>query len=254
MASDDLRQAVETALKNRPELRQVALRKESNTIQKNYAVNQTKPQVNLVANYTNMGLGGTLSSTENPFSGSLGTLYQRVNQLSAGSGLPAVELPSFGTLPDSLIGGYGAALTGLFGGNYQSVSVGLQFDFNLKNRTAQANLAQSVIAERRLKLEQALAEQTISAQVRNAMQAIATARQRIAAAEASERAAKEKVDSETRLFRTGESTNFLVLTRQNEYLDSRRRVVVSNLDFNNAVAQLERAIGMTLESHHVRLD
>ena len=86
------------------------------------------------------------------------------------------------------------------------------------------------------------------------MQAIATARQRIAAAEASERAAKEKVDSETRLFRTGESTNFLVLTRQNEYLDSRRRVVVSNLDFNNAVAQLERAIGMTLESHHVRLD
>ena len=86
------------------------------------------------------------------------------------------------------------------------------------------------------------------------MQALATARQRIAAAEASERAAKEKVDSETRLFQTGESTNFLVLTRQNEYLDSRRRVVVSHLDFNKAVAQLERAIGLTLDSHNVRLN
>jgi len=252
--SDDLKQAVETAMKNRPELRQVALRAESNAIQKRYAANQTKPQVNLVANYSNMGLGGTLRATEDPFSSSLGELFRRVNQISSDSGLPPVAVPSFGTLPDSLLGGYGTALAGLFGGNFQSVSVGLQFDLNLKNRAAQANLAQSVITERRLKLEQALAEQVIGAQVRNAMQAIATARQRISAAEAGERAAKEKVESETRLFQTGESTNFLVLTRQNEYLDSRRRVVVSNLDFNKAVAQFERAMGTTLASHNVRLD
>ncbi|MEJ7605365.1 MAG: hypothetical protein WKF37_03650 [Bryobacteraceae bacterium] len=31
-----------------------------------------------------------------------------------------------------------------------------------------------------------------------------------------------------RLFQTGESTNFLVLTRQNEYADSRRREVVAS--------------------------
>ncbi|MCX6625263.1 MAG: efflux RND transporter permease subunit, partial [Acidobacteria bacterium] len=117
-AGDDLRQAVDLALKRRPELQQVALRKDANAIQKSYAANQTKPQVNFVANYTNMGLGGTLSSTENPFSGALGTLYQRVDQLSAGAGLPPVSLPSFGKLPDSLVGGYGTALAGLFGGNY----------------------------------------------------------------------------------------------------------------------------------------
>ena len=47
----------------------------------------------------------------------------------------------------------------------------------------------------------------IEAQVRNALQSIQTARQRITAAEASERAAKEKLESESRLFQTGESTN-----------------------------------------------
>jgi HAE1 family hydrophobic/amphiphilic exporter-1 len=103
-----------------------------------------------------------------------------------------------------------------------------------------------------LKHEQARAEQLIEAQVRNALQALETARQRITAAEASERAAKEKLDSEVRLFQTGESTNFLVLTRQNEYLDSRRRAVVANLDWNKALARYRQATGETLGAHNVQ--
>ena len=104
-----------------------------------------------------------------------------------------------------------------------------------------------------MKLQQAQAEQTIEAQVRNALQALRTAEQRITAADASARAAQEKLASETRLFQTGESTNFLVLTRQNEYTDARRRSLVAKLDYNKAVARLEQAMGATLESHHITL-
>jgi outer membrane protein TolC len=89
--------------------------------------------------------------------------------------------------------------------------------------------------------------------VRNALHGIQTARQRRAAAEASSRAAQEKLDSEMRLYQVGESTNFLVLTRQNEYADSRRRVVVADLDYNKSVARLELALGMTLESYKITL-
>ncbi len=89
--------------------------------------------------------------------------------------------------------------------------------------------------------------------MRNALQQIQISRQRIQAAEASAKAAKEKLDSETRLFQTGEPTNFLVLTRQNEFADSRRRVVVANLDFNKAISRLEQALGATLDSHKVAL-
>jgi outer membrane protein TolC len=80
-----------------------------------------------------------------------------------------------------------------------------------------------------------------------------TAEQRIVAAEASVKAAKEKLDSEQRLFETGESTNFLVLTRQNEFADSQRRALVARLDFNKAVARLEQALGQTLDTNNISL-
>ena len=246
---DDLSEAVKAAIEKRPELRQIGLRAETNEIEKKLAADQVKPQVNLVGNYINAGLAGSVVATDNPFSSSNLELYQRINELSLRQGLPVLSPQAFGAAPSSLIGGYGSTLTGLFGGNFQTIVAGLEVDWSPRNRTAQANLAQTAIAERRLKLQRELAEQTIAAQVRNAMQQIQTARQRIVAAEASARAAQSKFDSETRLFQTGESTNFLVLTRQNEYSDSRRRVVVARLDFNKAVARLRQAMGTTLESH-----
>ena len=77
--------------------------------------------------------------------------------------------------------------------------------------------------------------------------------QRIVAAQAAEKAAQEKLNSEVRLFQTGESTNFLVLTRQNELLDSRRRAIIAQLELNRAIARLEQAIGKTLPAHNIKL-
>jgi HAE1 family hydrophobic/amphiphilic exporter-1 len=252
-APHELREAMTAALSNRPELRAVDLRQETNEIQKSLARDEVKPQVNLIASYVSMGIGGSLISGDNPFTQSNITLFSRVNELSDRVGLSPLPPPSFGGAPPTLIGGYGNALSTLFSGRYQSFLGGLSVDFTARNRTAEANLAQTAIAERRLKLERTRAEQAIEAQVRNAMQSIETARQRIAAAEASERAAKEKLDSETRLFQSGESTNFLVLTRQNEYTDSRRRVVVATLDYNRSLARLRQALGSSLRFHQLSI-
>ena len=250
-SADDLQLAINGALGKRPELRHVALRLQSNDVQKSLAADQLKPQVNLIANYTNSGLAGTLPSGggSNPFSQSSAVQAARINELSARAGLAPLPSASFGSLPGSLIGGYGSVLSGLFGGSYPGIQVGVSMDWNTRNQTAKANAAGAAIAEKRLGLERARIEQGIVAQVRSAMQLIETARQRIQAAEASSRAAKEKLDSETRLFQAGESTSFLVLTRQNEYTDSLRRAVVSRLDFNKAVSRLQQATGDTLSSH-----
>ncbi len=253
LETDDLKQAVFDALKKRPEMRQVQSRKESNQVDQRLNSDSIKPQVNFVTSYANAGLGGAVNLVGNPFSSSFGPLYDRLNALSAAAGLSPVTSGSLGSLPPSLIGGYGSTLAGLFGGNYQSVQVGIALDFTARNRTAQANYGTSLIEAKRLGYVQAQTEQAIQAQVRNALQAIQTARQRITAAETGERAAKEKLESETRLFQTGESTNFFVLTRQNEYLDARRRAVLAHLDFNKAVARLEQASGTTLPNHNVTL-
>jgi outer membrane protein TolC len=61
------------------------------------------------------------------------------------------------------------------------------------------------------------------------------------------------LNSEVRLFQTGESTNFFVLQRQNELLESRRRAVVAHLEYNKSAARLEQARGETLETMEIKL-
>jgi hypothetical protein len=222
-----------------------------NDIDKQLNADLKRPEVNLVGQYALSGLAGSLNTSPNPLANLNAPLYNRLNELSAAQGLAPLQPGSFGGPPEFLVGNYGTALSNLFGGRYQSFQVGVSIDFNLRNRTADANYGQTLINEKRLKLERARVEQVIEAQVRNALQGIETARQRITAAEASARAAKEKLDSEIRLFETGESTNFLVLTRQNEFADSRRRSVVARLDFAKSVTRLEQALGTTLSTHKI---
>ena len=252
--SDDLRNAVQVALKQRAELRGIAVRRDINDVQKNLNSDLQKPEVNFIGQYWLSGLGGTVSAVDNPFSAASIAQAQRLNEISTRLGLQPLPTNGMtGTAPGFLVGSYGTALGNLFGGRYQSFQVGLSIDFNFRNRSADANYSQTLINEKRIGLEKARAEQIIEAQVRNALQGIQTARQRIAAAEASARAAKEKLDSEQRLYQTGESTNFLVLTRQNEYADSRRREVVARLDLNKSVSRLEQALGQTLNTHSIAL-
>jgi HAE1 family hydrophobic/amphiphilic exporter-1 len=249
---NDVRTAINEALQRRPELRAVGVQTDINGLQTRLNRENLKPQVNLVAQYIMNGLGGSTNLNGNPFGALNQGLYARLNQLSAAAGLqPLPVQEGFGAVPVGLVGGYGTALNNLFLGRYTGYQAGLQIDWNVRNRTAQSNLAQSLIAEKRLKYDKARVEQLIAAEVRNALQNIDTARQRIVAAEAGVKAAQDKLQSETRLFQTGESTNFLVLTRQNEATESRRRLVLSRLDFNKSVSRLEQALGATLRTYHV---
>jgi outer membrane protein TolC len=249
----ELSEAVSSAMKQRPELRDIRYRQDANLLQRRLDQNQTLPQVNLSGLYTNQGLAGTLStSASNPFDTLLGSVYQQINIISGIVGIPPIAPPSY-TLPPNVIGGYGTAVESVFAGRYQSVRAGVDFEFTFRNRAAKAQLAESTLEGKRLKLEETQAQQLIAADVRNSIQSLESTRERMTASDASVRAAREKLDSETRLFQTGESTNFLVLTRQNEYLDSRRRLLLARSEYNKAVARFEQSSGETLGAHQIKL-
>ena len=223
--------AVAEALGRRPELREVDSQLAANQIETRQDADLTRPQVNLVASYTRSGMAGTVNA-----------LPPALAALGVASALPA-----------SAIGGAGASLASLFTGNYQSVQVGLEIDITVRNRTARANLADNAIARKRLELMRARAEQAVAAEVRNALQALDTARQRVRASGAAAQAARDKLESESRLFATGESTNFLVLTRQNEYSDARRRQVEAEAALAKAVAQYQTATATILSERQIRV-
>jgi outer membrane protein TolC len=251
--TEEIAESLKLAIEKRPELRVLNLQREINTGQQQLADNLRKPGLNFVLNYIQSGIGGQINSAPNPFAGQNVDLYRRVNVLSAGQGLAPIFPPDFGAPPDSLVGGYGTALGNLFRARFPTVSAGVSFDLNLRNRSAEGLYEQATLTEKQLRLEAARLEQGIQTEVRNAIATIRTARQRITAADASARAAQEKLESELRLFGTGESTNFLVLTRQNELADSRTRAINSRFNLYQSMIRLSRATGTMLDSLQIVL-
>jgi outer membrane protein TolC len=84
--------------------------------------------------------------------------------------------------------------------------------------------------------------------VRNALQSLQTARQRLAAARSAVTARRERLESEAFMFERGSSTTFLVQTRQNEYSAARGAEARARVDLNLAIAEYHRATGVTLET------
>jgi HAE1 family hydrophobic/amphiphilic exporter-1 len=226
-AAETLDEAMRSAVTKRVELRQLSLQRENANDQKRLARDLTRPGLNASVSYISNGLGGVLNTTPNPITGT-----------------PQVVPPAF-------LGGLGTSLGNMF--QYPTVQAGVTLDLNIRNRAAQGLFEQTAAQERQLRLETARIEQAVTTEVRNALQAISTARQRIAAADASARAAQEKLESELRLFGTGESTNFLVLTRQNELADSRTRAIAARLNLYKAQVNLAKATGTALEAQEISL-
>jgi HAE1 family hydrophobic/amphiphilic exporter-1 len=252
-ASLPLEDALKLAAQNRPEMEQYRLRGELNKIDSEYLRDQTKPQVDFFVSYGTVGLAGPLRARENPINASNTILYGRINQLSALAGLPPLPIANTGGTPESLIGGYGQSLANLFKNDFRSWRFGLNINLPLRNRTAEANLGRSLAEGKQIEVQRQKTEQLIEVDVRNALQAVETAKKRVDAARNSRVNAELQYQSEQRKFDAGQSTNFFVLDRQNALSSARGRELRALTDYTKAVADLQRALSTTLSSNNVEV-
>ncbi len=255
-----LDQALTLALTRRPELKSLEIQRAQNEIDQAFFKNQTKPQVNVVGGYTLSGLAGDpLSGTVEPPVDSNdpdAALLARLNQLSLLANLEPLDAPapSAGAgVPEFFVGGLGQSFSNLFARRFPTVLVQLQMEFPIRNRSARANLARSEIVATQLERRQQQLGQRIEGEVRDAMQAVRSLEQRLEAAANQRRYALEQYESEKRRFDSGLSTVFLVLDRQTSFVTAQALELRARADLNQAIAQLERAIGGTLEWHGVKL-
>lgn len=257
----NLDEATRLALKNRPELDQVRLQAEQKNIDIKYYENQLKPQVDLIALYTNNGLAGTPSGTGTPggFDELTQGLLAALNLSLTNQGLPpfnptAPPPTSVGdTVPDRFKGGYGQALKNLFGQDFKTYQFGVRLSFPWKNRTAEGNLGRSLAESRQLDARQRQLVQTVQIDVRNALQAVEAARLRFEAAQAGRTAAAAQLKGEQEKFRAGLSTTFFVLQRQTDLSVAQGTEVRALTDYNKALADLQRVTGMTLISNNLQV-
>ena len=242
---DETPVVLETALKeardNRPELRRLKLESEVSDINLQYFRNQTKPRIDLVGTFQTNGLAGTPGPDPTNPGQSL--------QPCTGN-----EVSGQSCIPKNFVGGYGQTLQNLFSFKTRQVIVGVTIQIPLKNRTAKANLAATQIQAQQLAAQTRSQDQSIEGEVRNAVQAVETARQRVLTARQARASADQQLAGERRLYQVGRSTTFLLFQRENALVNAENQELQAETDYNKALADLQRATSSTLRSNNVIVD
>ena len=187
-----LGEAIQTALKRRPELEQIHLEMEKNEVDRSYLKKAGKPAVDL-----SFGLTST---------GSSGQVF-KVDQFTA---TPVL----FQDHP--LFGNFGNSFSQVFGFDFLSYGVFVDVQIPLRNRSNEAQLAQVSINERQMLSRLKNIQQMIIVEVRNAFEVITTQEKRLEAARMAGELSREQLDGETKRFQAGLSTNFQVLRFQRD--------------------------------------
>ncbi|CAN5620883.1 hypothetical protein BH20ACI4_BH20ACI4_31100 [soil metagenome] len=261
MDTINLENAMKDAIDNRPELRRLRLQKDINEIDIAYFKNQTKPRIDLVTNFSLDGLSqsgnGSTGDIDIPqFIGNDEILRQRVNTLSGIHNLTPIDNPvtTVPGTPGFLVGGYNRALANIFRSDAPNYSVGVTIQLPLRNRTAEADLAGARVLEEQIQAQTRSQEQTVVAEVRNAVQAVETARERVLTARRARENAEIQLEGERKLFDVGRSTTFLLFQRENALTNARNAEIRAETDYNKALADLQRATSTTFRANGVEVD
>lgn len=227
--SVDLPAALAEAEKRRPELQDASLLVERQDVEIEAAKDRIKPQLDLVASYGRRGLAGT----PNP------------NIISFG-GAPI-------TVPEPLVGSLGRSFGTIGSNEFPDAFVGLALALPIGNRTAKADAVIAEAQKRQLATRYDQTKQRVAVEVRNAALTLETAAQRLEAARAGRAAAEIQLRAETERFAVGLSTNFFVLTRQNELARAEFTETQALTDYRIALTSLDRSVGTLLEDRHIVL-
>ncbi len=230
VAPVDAAAAMDKALAARPEL---AAARAAITRQREaaaFAHDQAHPELDLVASYDRFGLAGS----QNP----------------AGASIPGLSVG----VPPGLAGNLGDTFSQLGSGRFDDARIALQFLVPIGNRAARAGAAIARDAE--VQAEAALSKErkAIRAEVLDAVAAAETAGARIDAARAGREAAEVQLSAEEDRFKVGLSTNFLVLTRQNDLATARLAEINALADYRTALTELARATGTLLDERRIELE
>ncbi len=225
----DLAAALEEAERLRPELQGAALAVARQDVEVEAAKDRRKPQLDVVASYGRRGLAGT----PNP------------NMLSFG-GVPI-------TVPEPLIGSLGRSFGTLGSNEFPDASIGLALTLPIGNRSAKADTVIAGAQKRQAQTALDQQKQFVAVEVRNAILALETAAQRREAAKAGRAAAETQLRAETDRYAVGLSTNFFVLTRQNELATAELTETGALTDYRKAQTSLARSMGTLLDERSIHI-
>jgi outer membrane protein len=227
--SDDINQAIGRALEIRPEVKQMLLDQENRKINVDYTRNQLRPTLDLVASYSQNGLGG------------LG-IIRDYSQGFFGA-------PVIGTSP----GGFGDSLDSLFSQRFVGYSLGFNFRVPIGNDEARANNAQAQISLKQGTERLRSLRQRIAIEVRDAYGRFEMNRARVEASEVTVRFADRKLQGEQDKYNLGASTTRAVIEGQRDLLVAQNRLLQAKLDLIKSRIAVDKAVGDIFAAYNIEL-
>jgi len=218
----DLTQAIDTAMKERPELRNQELQQDLRALDLAFYRNQKLPRLDVTARYGYNGIGGDVSD------------------------------PSTGELIAS--GGASDALRQIKDRDFDGWRIQLDFAYPLQNRAARARYAIADVSLHQGEAQMTQLQETVRTEVRRAVRGVRTAAQEIESAGASAGLAEKNLDAERKRYENGLSTSFQVLQIQEDLTEARSRQVAAIAGYRRALAEYYRATGRLLEAEGVELE
>jgi len=138
--------------------------------------------------------------------------------------------------------------TDLTSQNYPGYTVGLSFSLPITNRTAKGSLNQARANERSSELTYRDQELAVSLQVRQAFRNVEASQKGVEAAKKTRVFREKDLDAEQKKFENGMSTNFLVLSKQNDLDAARSAELQAQIAYAKSVTALEQSVGNLLEA------
>lgn len=215
----DHQSLVAMALDNRPDLKQIRTNSEIADLQIDSALNQLKPQLNLTAQYSTQGRGGT----------------QYIRQ--------------DGQLINVIPGGISDAFGQWF--NYNTFSFSLNLQLPLRDRAAAANLSDAVVNKRLNALRERNIEQQIRQQVLNAITQVESSREGVRLAQIALDFAQQRVDADQKRYDLGVITIFFLLNAQTEFTNAQANLVTQTIQHKRNLMQLQQRLGTLLEDRGI---
>lgn len=217
----DVSTALQQALLKRPEIQVIKRALENDETSIRLAHNHLQPDLSLSAFYQSSGVGG--------------------NQFSLTTG----ELTS--------IGGFGTAFNQLFRFTYPGYGATLTLNLPLKNRTAQAELGTALVGRHRDLYSAQQVREQITLDVNNAVHQLEASKLSLAAGQTAVDLAQKSLSAEQRKTQLGAENVFLLLDAQTRVAIAQAGLVQAQVDYQNAITNLEYAMGTILDAYQVQI-
>lgn len=241
-------ESVKEAFAKRPDLQEQVLNLKNADIDVKATRNALLPSLALGGFYQANGLAGNQAKfTSNAIAGA--PVVDQNGVPIPGLFLPATQLTPNGSTQD----GFTTAQSQIFHNQFPEYAAQLTLTLPLRNRSAQADNARSLLVQRQLETQMQQLRNAALLDVRNTYIALTQDRAQVEAASKARELQQQTFDAEQKKYQLGASTVYLVIQTQRDLIAAQGTELRALANLEEAKANYERAVGRTLEVNRVTI-